>query len=50
MFEKEMNPDDLPVRVWRGAKIPKEVRKAIIEEDLLNLGGVYGEKDASDPV
>lgn len=50
MFEPGMKVDDLPIRTWRGAKIPAEVRKSINEEDILNLGGVYGDKDAGDPV
>lgn len=50
MLMKGMKAGSLPVKVWRGAKIPSEVRKAIREEDLLNLGGVYGDKKAGDPV
>jgi hypothetical protein len=50
MLEAGMEPDNLPVRTWRGAKILPEIRKAINEEDILNLGGVYGDKDAGDPV
>ena len=50
MLESDMKPDDLPVSTWRGAKIPAEVRKSINEEDMLNLGGVYGDKDVGDPV
>lgn len=50
MLGKGMKPKRLPVKVWRGAKIPGEVRKAINEEDLLNLGGVYGDKNAGYPV
>jgi hypothetical protein len=50
MLEKGMKPDDLPVQIWRGAKIPADVRGAINTEDLLNLGGVYGDKRAGDPV
>ena len=50
MLEKGMKPDDLPVKVWRGAKITADVRKAINEENLLNLGGVFGDKNAGDPV
>jgi hypothetical protein len=38
-----MKPKDLPVKVWRGAKIPADVRKAVNEENLLNLGGVCDE-------
>ena len=50
MLESGMKPDDLPVNTWRGAKIPAEVRKSINEEDILNLGGVHGDKDVGDPV
>ena len=50
MLESGMRPDSLPVRTWRGAKIAAEVRKSINEEDILNLGGVYGDKDAGDPI
>lgn len=50
MLESGMKPSDLPVKIWRGAEIPIEVRKSVDEEDILNLGGVYGDKDAGDPV
>ena len=50
MIEKGMKPENLPVKVWRGAKIPADVRKAINEENILNLGGLYGDKSAGDPV
>lgn len=50
MLGKGMNPDGLPVKVWRGGKIPAEIRKAINEEDILNLGVVYGDESAGDPV
>lgn len=50
MLEKGMKPESLPVKIWCGAKISVEVRKAVNEEDLLNLGGVYGDKRAGDPV
>ena len=50
MLEEGMKTEDLPVKVWRGAKIPNDVRKAINEEDLLNLGGTYGDKSIGDPV
>lgn len=50
MLEKSMKSDGLPVKVWRGAKILAEIRKAINEEDILNLGGTYGDKSAGDPV
>lgn len=41
IFEKSMKPEDLPVKIWRGAKIPAKVRKAVNEENLLCFGGVY---------
>jgi len=50
MLEPGMKPDDLPVKTWRGAKIPGEVRRSINEENVLNLGGVYGDNDAGDPI
>ena len=50
MIEKDMKSENLPVKVWRGAKIPPDTRKAIHEENLLNLGGVHGDKSAGDPV
>jgi hypothetical protein len=50
MLEKGMQPENLPVRIWCGAKIPADVRKAVNEENLLNLGGVYGDKRVGDPV
>ena len=50
MLESGMKPDDLPINTLRGAKIPADVRKSINEEDIRNLGGVYGDKDVGDPV
>ena len=50
MLDKGTKTEDLPVKVWRGAKTSADVRKAVNEEDLLNLGGVYGDKNAGDPV
>ncbi len=32
------------MKVWRGAKTGTDVRKTVNEEDLLNLGGVYGDR------
>ena len=50
MLKKGMKPDVLPVKVWRGGKIPAEIRKAINENDILNLGGIYGDENVGDPV
>lgn len=50
MLKKGMVPEDLPVKVWREAEIPTDVQKAVAEEDLLNLGGVYGNEYVGSPV
>lgn len=50
MLEKGMRPEDLPVKVWRGSEIAADVRAAINMENLLNLGGFYGDKKAGDPM
>ena len=50
MLEEGMKPENLPVKVWRGAEIPAVVRTAVSEEDLFNLGGVYGDQEIGDPV
>lgn len=50
MLERSMKPENLPLKDWRGGKIPANVRAAVNEEDLLNLGGVYGDRNAGDPV
>jgi len=50
MLTKGMKPEDLPVKVWLGAEIPTDVQKTVVEEDLLNLGGVYGDEYVGSPV
>jgi len=50
MLEKGLKPGNLPAKIWCGAKIPVDVRKAVNDENLLKLGGVYGDKRAGDPV
>ena len=50
LLEGGMKPEDLPLKVWRGARIPSDVRKAINAENLLNLGGVYGDQSLGDPM
>lgn len=50
ILESDMNPDELPVKIWRGSKIPPDVRKSINEENILNLAGTYGDEHAGDPV
>ena len=50
MLKKDMKPDGLPVQIWRGAEIPADVCAAVYKENLLDLAGVYGDKNAGDPV
>ncbi len=50
MLERGMKSDTLPVKIWRGTEIPADVRAAVNTENLLNLGGVYGDRSAGDPV
>jgi len=50
MLEKGMKPEDLPAEVRRGSKVPADVCAAVNTENLLNLGGVYGDKKAGNPV
>lgn len=50
MLEKSMKPENLPMKVWRGVRISANVCAAVNEEDLLNLGNVYGDRNAGDPV
>ncbi len=42
MFKKGLEPDDLPLKIWRGNEIPAAVRIAIKTEGLMNLRGVVG--------
>jgi len=49
-LKKGMVAEDLPVNVWCGAEIPTYVQKAVAEEGLLNLGGVYGDENVGDPI
>ena len=50
LLKRGMKPADLSAKVWRGSKISSEIRKSINEENILNMGGVYGNKNAGDPV
>ena len=49
MLEKGMKPENLPFKVWQGAEISADVRTAVNKEDLLNLGGVHGDRSIGDP-
>jgi hypothetical protein len=50
MIETGRTPKRLTVRTWSGVRISQDIRKAIHEDDVLNLGGVYGDKNAGDPI
>ena len=50
MLKKGMKTASLPVKVWRCGKIPADVCAAVHEEDMLDLGGVYGDRNVLDPV
>ena len=50
MLERSMKQENLPLKVWQGGENPAKVRAAVNEEDLLNLGDVYGDRNAGDPV
>lgn len=50
MLGRGMKPDSLPVKAWPGAKIPADMQVAVSGVDLLNLDGVYGNKNAGDPM
>jgi len=49
MLERGMQPGSLPVTKWQGDEIPDGIRQSVFDEDLLELGGVYGDKHAGDP-
>jgi len=50
MLSGGMSPAGLPFTVWRDAEISQEVRDAVVRENLLDLGGVYGDKEDATPV
>jgi hypothetical protein len=50
MLEKGVKPQNLPVTIWRDEDIPSDILKAIDHENLLALGGVYGNEAIGDPV
>ena len=49
MLEGGMAPEELPVKRWEGPQIPSEIREAIREENILNLGGKHGIEGLGDP-
>jgi len=49
LLEKGKQATDLPVKIWRGSQINAEIIRSLHNEDILNLGGVYGNKNIGDP-
>jgi len=45
-----MKPQNLPIQVWCAEEIPFKVKRAIKNEDILNIAGFYGNMNAGDPV
>jgi hypothetical protein len=50
MFEPGADPGRLPVHLFVGSRITDEIIEAIVKDGLLELGGVYGNPEAGDPV
>ncbi|MDY0298097.1 MAG: hypothetical protein RB296_12355 [Acidobacteriota bacterium] len=50
MLTAGMQPDDLPIRIWKEEEVPTEALALVYAEGLLELGGVYGDPDMGDPV
>jgi len=48
LLEKGRQAADIPVKIWRGPQINVEIIRSLHNEDILNLGGVYGDKDIGD--
>lgn len=42
--------EDLPVREWDTRSMPQQVRDALAKERLFELSGVFGDKNAGNPV
>lgn len=50
MLEPYESPEVLPVKVWERENIPAEVKRAIKEEDLINIAGTYGDRSVGVPI
>jgi hypothetical protein len=50
MFEPGADPLRLPVHLFVGTRITSEITEAIVREGILELGGVYGQPEAGDPI
>lgn len=50
MLESGTTADDLPLKVWRGTQISDDVLRSIDAEEVIRLGGIYGDRNAGDPI
>ena len=50
MLEEGMKPSDLPVKLLQRPMITDEILQSIEQEKIMELGGVYGDKEAGDPM
>jgi len=50
MLAPGMEPRNLPTKVWEAEEIPFKVKRAIKDEDILNIAGFYGDMYAGDHV
>ncbi len=50
ILKKNIQIADLPLLSLKGASIPSKIRKELLETDILNCGGCYGDRSAGDPV
>jgi len=49
LLEAGTKANDLPIRAWQDSEIPEAVRRAIREEGIPDLSGVFGDREAGDP-
>jgi len=49
LLEKGKQPADLPVKIWSNSQTTPEILKSIHNEDILNLGGAYGDRSIGNP-
>ena len=48
-LEKGKQPANLPVKIWHSSQITPEILKSILNEDILNQGGTYGDRSIGSP-
>ena len=49
-LEEGLQISNLPLIVFKGSKIPSELHKLVLETNILNCGGAYGNAEVSQPV